>query len=49
LGRNLLLAINERHTSLVIVLASALGLTFLLTNLVLDLLYRIIDPRTRET
>lgn len=48
LGRHLLLAINERRTSLVIVLASALGITFLLVNLVLDLLYRAIDPRARE-
>ncbi len=48
LGRNLLFAISERQTSLVVALASALGLTFLGVNLVLDLLYRIIDPRVRE-
>lgn len=48
LGRNLLVAISERRTSLVVALASALGLTFLVANLVLDLLYRVVDPRTRE-
>jgi peptide/nickel transport system permease protein len=48
LGRNLLYAISARQTSLVVALASALGLTFLAANLVLDLLYRLIDPRTRE-
>lgn len=48
LGRNLLVAISERQTSLVVALASALGLTFLVANLVLDLLYRVVDPRTRE-
>jgi len=29
-------------------LASALGLTFLVVNLVLDLLYRVVDPQARE-
>ena len=48
LGRNLLFAISERQTSLVVALASALGLTLLALNLVLDLLYYIIDPRVRE-
>jgi peptide/nickel transport system permease protein len=48
MGRRLLEAINARQTSVVVVLASALGLTFLLTNLLLDIAYRIIDPRTRE-
>jgi len=47
-GRNLLSAIDDRQTSLVIALASALGLTLLATNLVLDLLYRAIDPRVRD-
>jgi peptide/nickel transport system permease protein len=49
MGRSLLLAINNRQTSVVVALASALGLTFLLTNLALDVLYRIVDPRTRES
>jgi peptide/nickel transport system permease protein len=48
LGRTLLQAIDERQTSMVVALASALGLTFLLANLALDLLYRVVDPRTRE-
>jgi len=48
LGRSLLFAISERQTSLVVALASALGLTFLGANLVLDLLYRVVDPRLRE-
>jgi peptide/nickel transport system permease protein len=48
MGRELLLAINGRQTSLVVALASALGLTFLVTNLVLDVLYRVVDPRIRE-
>ena len=48
LGRSLLSAISERQTSLVVALASALGLTFLAVNLALDLLYRMIDPRIRE-
>lgn len=48
LGRNLLFAISERQTPLVIALASALGLTFLVVSLILDLLYRVVDPRVRE-
>lgn len=48
LGRNLLLAINGRQTQLVVALASVLGLTFLLINLALDIIYRIIDPRMRQ-
>jgi peptide/nickel transport system permease protein len=48
LGSRLLGAINARHASLVSALALALGLTFLLTNLLLDIAYRLIDPRLRE-
>ena len=48
IGRSLLEAINTRHTSMVTILASSLGLTFLLVNLFLDIAYRIIDPRMRE-
>jgi ABC-type dipeptide/oligopeptide/nickel transport system permease component len=48
MGRQLLEAINARQTPVVIGLASALGLTFLLTNLLLDVAYLILDPRVRE-
>ncbi|MBN1584230.1 MAG: ABC transporter permease [Anaerolineae bacterium] len=48
IGRGLLEAINMRHTSMVTVLASSLGLTLLLINLFLDIAYRMIDPRMRE-
>ncbi len=48
MGRRLLEAINTRQTPVVVALASALGLTFLLINLLLDVAYRIIDPRVRE-
>jgi ABC-type dipeptide/oligopeptide/nickel transport system permease component len=47
LGRQLLRAIGAQQSSTVIALASALGLTFLLTNLTLDILYRVLDPRVR--
>ena len=48
MGRRLLEAIDARQSSVVIALASALGLTFLITNLALDIAYRFIDPRIRE-
>ena len=48
MGRRLLEAINTRQTLVVVTLASALGLTFLLINLLLDVVYRIVDPRMRE-
>jgi ABC-type dipeptide/oligopeptide/nickel transport system permease component len=48
LGRQLLEAINNRQTVVVVAMASALGLTFLVTNLLLDIAYRAIDPRMRE-
>jgi len=48
MGRRLLEAINARQTPLVVALASALGLTFMLINLLLDIAYRIGDPRVRE-
>ncbi len=41
-------AINSRQTVLVITLALALGLTFLVLNLFLDIAYWLIDPRIRE-
>jgi len=49
MGRRLLEAINTRQTLVVVTLASALGLTFLLINLLLDVVYRIVDPRMRES
>jgi len=45
LGRQLLTSIGAQQSSTVIALASALGLTFLLTNMVLDIAFRILDPR----
>ncbi|MGD8625799.1 MAG: ABC transporter permease [Anaerolineae bacterium] len=48
IGRRLLQAIDTRQTTTVVVLAAALGLTFLLINLALDVAYRIIDPRIGE-
>jgi len=48
LGLRMLEAINTRNTSLVATLAGAIGLTFLLVNLLLDISYRFIDPRVRE-
>jgi len=47
LGLHLLEAINQRQTVLVAALASALGLTFLAINFLMDVAYRIIDPRMR--
>ncbi|MGC8787336.1 MAG: ABC transporter permease, partial [Anaerolineae bacterium] len=47
LGTTLLNAIRMRHTNLVIALALALGLTFMLLNLILELAYRLLDPRLR--
>ena len=47
-GLRLLEAINARQTDVVVTLALALGLTFLLINLLLDIAYRLIDPRLRE-
>jgi peptide/nickel transport system permease protein len=48
MGRMLLEAIDSRQTVIVVVLAAALGLTFLAINLVLDVVFRMVDPRTRE-
>jgi ABC-type dipeptide/oligopeptide/nickel transport system permease component len=47
MGRRLLEAIDARQVSVVVALASVLGLTFLVANLLLDITYRIVDPRTR--
>ena len=48
IGMRLLDAISTRQTDVVVTLALALGLTFLLINLALDVAYRYIDPRLRE-
>lgn len=48
IGLRLLEAINARQTEVVVTLALSLGLTFLLINLILDVAYRMIDPRLRE-
>nr|MBC7244760.1 ABC transporter permease [Chloroflexota bacterium] len=48
LGATLLTAIRMRHTNLVISMALALGLTFMLINLLLELAYRVLDPRIRS-
>lgn len=47
-GTQLLTAINNRDTAVVVTLALALGLTFQLINLLLDISYRLIDPRLRQ-
>jgi ABC-type dipeptide/oligopeptide/nickel transport system permease component len=49
LGERLLSAINAGQTPVVVTLALALGLTFILVNALLDLSYRFIDPRLKET
>lgn len=49
LGLRMLEGINNRQTSLVATLAAVIGLTFLLVNLLLDISYRFIDPRVRES
>jgi peptide/nickel transport system permease protein len=48
LGATLLQGIRMRHTNLVITLALALGLTFMLVNLLLEMAYRFLDPRLRD-
>ena len=48
LGRNLLAAIGEGLTPLVVGLALAIGLTVLAANFLLDVSYYLIDPRIRE-
>jgi peptide/nickel transport system permease protein len=47
LGEALLQAVNARQPVLAVTLALALGLTILITNLLLDIVYRMIDPRLR--
>lgn len=49
LGNRLLSAINAGQTPVVTTLALALGLTFVMVNFLLDISYRYIDPRLKET
>jgi peptide/nickel transport system permease protein len=49
IGRGMLEAINLRAPVMFVSMALALGLTILIINLILDLFYRVIDPRLRET
>jgi peptide/nickel transport system permease protein len=48
IGRGMLEAINNRDPILFVSMALALGLTILIINLILDIVYRFIDPRLRE-
>ena len=48
MGLRMLEAIQMRQTVTVVTLAAALGFTFLAINLLLDVLYRVVDPRLRE-
>lgn len=49
LGLRMLEAIDQRQPLVVVTLAAALGLTFLSVNLLLEIVYRFVDPRLRET
>ena len=48
IGLGLITAINNRNQDLVVALAFALGITIQLINFLLDIIYRIVDPRIRE-
>lgn len=48
IGLELLQAINLRQTTLAVTLILALGLTLLIVNLLLDIAYKLIDPRLRD-
>jgi len=48
IGLRLLEAIGARQMEVAVTLALAIGLTFLVINLLLDIAYRMIDPRLRE-
>lgn len=49
MGLGMLEGINQRETALVVTLAALMGLTFLVVNFLLDISYRFIDPRIRES
>jgi uncharacterized protein len=46
-GVTILNAIQERQVTVVVAIALSLGVTFLLLNLLVDLIYRLVDPRLR--
>jgi peptide/nickel transport system permease protein len=48
IGRNLFSAIGDGQTTLVVAMVLAIGLLVQLINFLLDISYRIIDPRIRE-
>ncbi|MFZ0547839.1 MAG: ABC transporter permease [Candidatus Promineifilaceae bacterium] len=48
MGYQLINAINGRQTSVVVALAFVIGATLLSVNLLLDVIYRWVDPRLRE-
>jgi len=49
IGLRLLEAIESRQTAIMVTLTLSLGLTILAVNLLLDIIYRFVDPRTRGT
>jgi ABC-type dipeptide/oligopeptide/nickel transport system permease component len=49
IGRNLFSAIRDGQTNLVVTMVLAIGLSVQLINFLLDLSYRIIDPRIRAS
>ncbi|MFZ0548241.1 MAG: ABC transporter permease [Candidatus Promineifilaceae bacterium] len=49
IGRNLFSAITNGQTNLAVAMVLVIGLSVLIINFLLDLSYRIIDPRIRET
>lgn len=48
MGFQLINAINSRQTAVVVALAFIIGATLLAVNLILDILYRWVDPRLQE-
>ncbi len=48
IGFTLLKAISKQDDNLTVILVLALGLLFILMNLLLDLIYRVIDPQLRS-
>jgi peptide/nickel transport system permease protein len=49
IGLRLLQAINNRQAAVVATLTFLLGLTILVINLILDITYRLVDPRMRDS
>jgi peptide/nickel transport system permease protein len=49
LGFTLLKAISQQDDNLTVALVMCLGVIFILINLIVDLFYRLLDPRLRET